>query len=153
MTKSHHPLYPIWNLMVQRCTNTNNERYQYYGGRGITVCDRWLNSFEAFVSDMGHRPNGLTLERRNTNGNYEPSNCCWATHSAQMLNRRFYINPTSSLTPYIHKPKNKDLFKVTITITKKSSHQKYFKTLQEAEAHRDICIFERDFLISRKLTY
>ena len=79
--------YTAWDSMVRRCTNTRNSRFGDYGGRGITVCERWLK-FENFLADMGERPPGLTLDRRNNDGNYEPGNCRWATRKQQQVNRR-----------------------------------------------------------------
>lgn len=75
--------------MKGRCYTPTDAKFQHYGGRGITVCERWLNSFENFLSDMGERPPGLTLDRIDTNGNYEPGNCRWATPLVQSRNRRF----------------------------------------------------------------
>jgi hypothetical protein len=73
--------------MIQRCCNPKTANFKYYGGRGITVCERW-RSFENFVADMGERPTGKTLDRLDTDGNYEPSNCQWATPTEQIANRR-----------------------------------------------------------------
>jgi hypothetical protein len=83
------PEYDIWKSIIQRCTNSNNDSYANYGGRGITVCDRWLNSFEAFYEDMGSRPSSdHSIDRRENNGNYEKNNCYWATRIEQNNNKR-----------------------------------------------------------------
>ena len=86
------PEYKSWITMRQRCLNPNKDCYHYYGGRGITVCHRWRNSFENFLEDMDPRPSPeLTLERNNNDGNYEPDNCKWATRKEQSQNRRIMI--------------------------------------------------------------
>lgn len=80
--------YNAYYHMKSRCYNKNNEQYPYYGGRGITVCDRWKDSFENFYADMGPSPSKKhTVDRKNSNGNYEPANCRWATRLVQSRNR------------------------------------------------------------------
>jgi len=81
--------YSAWNSAKVRCYNPNNIKYPDYGGRGIKMCKRWLMGFEYFLSDMGKRPSRrYSLDRINVNGNYEPSNCRWATRKQQAQNKR-----------------------------------------------------------------
>jgi hypothetical protein len=82
------PEYRCWHLMLLRCRNPKAPNYSYYGGRGITVCERWLD-YPAFLADMGRKPTpSHSIERVDNQGNYEPSNCVWATKSQQSRNRR-----------------------------------------------------------------
>lgn len=80
--------YQSWRAMKKRCYLPQNPSYDYYGARGIRVCKRWYHSFEAFLADMGERPEGMTLDRIDPSGNYTPSNCRWATPATQAMNQR-----------------------------------------------------------------
>lgn len=92
---THHVLFPVWDSMMSRCYNKNNRSYKNYGARGITVCDEWkiVENFISWAESNGYK-NGLTIERINVNGNYEPSNCTWIPPNEQSLNttRSVYID-------------------------------------------------------------
>lgn len=87
---ARHPLYGMWNHMTRRCLAPSADGYESYGGRGISVCDRWLgcDGFANFIADVGERPPGTSLDRINVNGNYEPANVRWATPKQQARNKR-----------------------------------------------------------------
>jgi hypothetical protein len=97
--------YKSWCMMLTRCNNPNYNQYKDYGGRGISVCARWSGSFQSFLEDMGERPRGTSIDRKDNDGNYEPSNCCWATSEQQAQNRRTtrlatYASATLSLSAW-----------------------------------------------------
>ena len=85
--------YSTWDSMIQRCTNKKSKFFYCYGGRAITVCKRWFD-FKNFLEDMGEKPEGMSLDRINSSGDYEPGNCRWATSAQQNRNRKSNINIT-----------------------------------------------------------
>ena len=99
LTTLHHSEYNSWHGMIRRCYTTTDSRYESYGGRGIKVCDRWKKSFRNFLEDMGQKPDikseRISLDRIDNDGDYEPSNCRWATNSQQILNTRKRRGSTS----------------------------------------------------------
>ena len=86
--------YQSWRAMRERCCNPNNSHYASYGGRGITVCDSWQHSYEAFITDMGERPPGTSIDRIDISKGYEPTNCRWATAKEQSRNTTRSVNLT-----------------------------------------------------------
>lgn len=120
------PVYKIWQNMTTRCYNPNTPYYPYYGGRGIGVCGRWLgeNGFQNFYEDIGkYWQKGLTLDRKDTNGHYEPSNCRWATDEEQVQNSR-------GLGYFWHKGAQK--WAAHITVSYQHIHLGLFDTPEEA---------------------
>ncbi len=85
--------YNVWGGMMRRCFNPKDKKFPIYGGRGITVCEKW-QAFQGFYEDMGERPEGMSLDRINNDGDYEPTNCRWATPTEQAQNRSNNVNIT-----------------------------------------------------------
>lgn len=92
------PEYRAWRNMLDRCGNQRRKDYKHYGGRGISVCSRWRDSYKLFLSDMGRKPSAdHSLDRIENNGNYCPGNCRWATKTEQLKNRRRWAKPKENL--------------------------------------------------------
>jgi hypothetical protein len=106
------PEYGVWLGMKQRCLNPRNGMYHRYGGRGITIDPRWLASFDAFYDDMGPRPRGTTLDRVNNDGNYEASNCRWATVSEQHANQTHRTAPRRGVAASLAKLTDADVAEI-----------------------------------------
>lgn len=127
-TNQRRQRYWAWKAMKDRCGNPRNLSYKNYGKRGITVCDRWLE-FENFYADMGDCPKGHTLERIDNGGNYEPSNCRWATYIEQGRNRRVRSDNKSRVSGVT---RESNRWKVTITVDRVRLYLGLFKELDEA---------------------
>ena len=140
------PEYICWCNLRQRCNNPNNPQYHDYGGRGITVCERW-DSFELFLEDMGERPSPEhSIERIDNDSHYGPDNCCWATKSEQLSNRRpirFHTSrPLNNPLYYISERGGK--YRLEIHLRKGERYRRTFDTLDEALVARADCEMERE---------
>jgi hypothetical protein len=133
---SYLPEHRIWREMRQRCTNPRSAAYPLYGGRGISICERW-SKFENFFADMGSRPNkNFSLDRENENGNYELGNCKWATKTAQAHHFRKFKNNSTGFTGT---SLNKDgRYEAYIWVNSQKKHLGEFHSLQQAvEARKE----------------
>jgi hypothetical protein len=135
MIKTKHPLYNTWYEMIRRCNNPGRHNYKYYGGRGIRVCERWLNSFDTFVTDMGEKPLHYELDRIDNSKDYSPDNCRWATKSQQQINRRAY-----GISGYKGVYKLNGKWQAQITVQGKRKHLGTFTTVEAAQAMVASCV-------------
>lgn len=148
-----HPLYMTWASMRYRCEDPDNPSYPRYGGRGITVCQSWSESFEAFALDMGLPPTPEhTLDRRNNNEGYSKDNCRWATRTEQCLNRGLFSNNTSGATGIVR------LENGTFNARYDEEKQRYnlgrFPTLEQAVEYRNefVYLFSFDKELALQMT-
>ena len=122
--------YSAWRDMKYRCYNPNVKSYKYYGARGITVCDRWLESFNNFIDDVGAKPsNKHSLDRIDNNGNYEPNNVKWSTQSEQRQNSRSFGKSGYKGVCFNKRSKS---WQVTLWVNHKPKHIGYYKKLEDA---------------------
>lgn len=131
-----HPLYYIWSTMIQRCTNPKHSRYADWGGRGIKVCDEWLQDYFTFEKDVGLRPTPFhQIDRINNEGNYEPGNIRWSTPILQARNRRKKKTNTSGMTGVCYSIRQKQ-WQASITVNKRRIHLGWFNDIEDAMTAR-----------------
>ena len=137
-------IYRIWTAMKNRCQNPNRSDYKYYGAKGISVCERW-QSFELFLEDMGQPPTSKhSIDRIDTQGNYELSNCRWATQSTQIANR---LPHRKVFTKAKHiSVTRSNSYRVHLTITYGDRYSKTVKSLAQAEDLLDVLTYEQRYM-------
>ena len=129
---SKHPLYKTWYNMVRRCYDKTRKEYKNYGGRGITVCERWRESPENFINDIEDKPSPQhSIDRIDNDGNYEPSNCRWATSVEQCVNRRIFKNNKSGYRG-VSWDKSKDAWVAFLQLGGKVRYRGLFKNKDDA---------------------
>ena len=143
-----HPLYTVHICMIHRCTNKDRKQYKDYGGRGIKVCDEWLNkenglrNFIKWAESNGYKK-GLEIDRENNDGNYDPSNCRFVTRRENVLNRRIPLNNKSGYAG-VNWHKTKLKWGSSITVRGVQNHLGYHSTKEEALKARNNYIVDRD---------
>lgn len=133
--KKNEPTCSTWMAMISRCTVPSNTSYPNYGARGISVCERWMepygNGFWNFLEDMGEKPEGMTLDRKDPNKDYSPENCRWATYFEQSLSKRLQKNNTSGCRG-VYWIAAKKKWRVEIKKEQKRYHIGYFLSFDDA---------------------
>jgi len=150
---TNHRLYKIWNNMMQRCQNEKVDSYQYYGGRGIKVCDRWIN-VKNFIDDMdSYFQYGLSIDRINSDGNYDPVNCRWSTAEIQSRNKRtLQVNNTSGYRGVTWDDAH-NKWRTRIMVSSKAIHIGRFNTAEEAARAYDKYVIDNKFEHSINFKY
>lgn len=149
---SKHVLFNTWNHMIDRCYNIKSKSYKNYGSRGISVCSRWL-SVENFIEDMYPTFKvGLTLDRINVNGNYEPLNCRWATNFTQSRNTRKLISTNTSGYRGVTFHKRDKIYSSSICVNYKKNHLGNFNTAIEAANAYDHYIIDNNLEHTRNFS-
>ena len=134
---SNTPINRVWRDLKTRCINPNNKQYKDYGGRGISVCEEWKNSFLTFYKDMGDVPfKGAQIDRKNTDGNYCKENCRWATRSLNMANKK--TRSTNMPRGVQLNGKTSKRYKATIQIEKINYKLGVYDTIEEASAAHNL---------------
>lgn len=150
--KNHPKEYQAWQSMKNRCYNKNYHSYHRYGGRGITVCDEWKDSFENFLRDMGKAPNKIyQLDRANNDEGYNPSNCRWITPKENSNNRKKYNNNSGYTGVFFRKSKGR--YDVNVAIDRKIVYIGVYYSLEEAVEARKSFIINYNNKNKTKLKY
>ncbi len=146
--------YNTWNNMIQRCTSPNHKVYKDYGGRGITVCEEWLDvaTFVAWAESTHPNITGVSLDRINNDKGYSPENCRWTNNLTQNINQRIKKNNTSGYVGVVwYKPLSK--WMVQIMVNRKNKNLGYYQNIEEAVQVRDNYIIENNLPNKRSTQY
>ncbi len=155
-TRTHglrkHPIYPVWQGMKTRCYNKNYNQYKDYGGRGIKICERWL-TISNFIDDMySSYKKGLTIDREDNDGNYEPSNCRWADRQLQNTNTQLLRKDNATGYRGVHKMKGTERYSVSISDRGKRKHIGCYGSAKEGAIAYDNYVTENKLMHPKNLS-